>query len=65
MANRCTSLCKYTKYGIEMKQCSPHSADSSTQIEPFIISVKRIQMAKPKPVPPYFLVVQASACLKD
>src|SRR5690606_14105531 len=32
---------------------------------PFINSTKRWEIAKPKPVPPYFLVVEASTCEKD
>lgn len=32
---------------------------------PPISSVRRLQIAKPQPVPPYLRVVELSACVKD
>ena len=36
----------------------------SAQIRPFISSTRRFEMARPRPVPPYSRVVDASACVK-
>ena len=36
----------------------------SAQIRPPINSTKRLEMARPRPVPPYLRVVEASACEK-
>jgi hypothetical protein len=42
----------------------PESGPLSTQIFPPIISTKRVEIVSPKPVPPYFRVVEVSACVK-
>ncbi len=40
----------------------PFSNKLSTPIVPFIISTNRLDMARPKPVPPNFLAVEISPC---
>ena len=45
------------------KKVVPTPTVDSTQISPFIRPAIRLQMDRPKPVPPYFLVVVPSACL--
>src|SRR6202167_4977807 len=41
----------------------PRAGTLSTQILPPIKSTKRLVIAKPRPVPPYFRVVELSACV--
>ena len=42
----------------------PRPFPASTSTEPPIIAASCLQMASPRPVPPYFRVVEASACTK-
>ena len=42
----------------------PFPGSLSTQISPPIMLTNRLEMVSPRPVPPYFLVVDVSAWLK-
>src|ERR1035438_1054188 len=50
---------------IVKKNDVPFPTSLSTQIFPPIISERRLLITKPRPVPPYVLVVEASTWLKD
>ena len=50
--------------GREVEACCPRPGSLSTQMRPPISSTSRAEMARPSPVPPYFRVVEPSACAK-
>ena len=47
--------------GIVNQNMEPPYGFGLTPISPFIAAIKALQIARPKPVPPYFLEVEASA----
>ena len=49
--------------GTSNQNVAPWPASESTPIWPFISSTMRLEMARPRPVPPYRRVVEASAWL--
>ncbi len=52
-------------WGIVNWNADPVPTSLSTQMPPPMSSVNRLLIARPKPVPPYFLVVDASTWLND
>ncbi len=51
--------------GISNQNVEPRPGSDSTPMRPPIRSMMRLQIARPKPVPPYSRVVEASACAKE
>ena len=51
------------EFGLKEKM-EPLPSSLVTPISPFIISTRRLEMARPRPVPPYLRVVEPSAWLK-
>src|SRR6516225_4548487 len=56
------STCRWTTTGRVNANVEPWPGCDSTQILPPCISMMRFDMASPKPVPPFFLVMALSAC---
>src|SRR5438067_2307209 len=56
------SACRSTLTGSVKANVEPRPGCDSTQILPPCISMMRFDMASPKPVPPFFLVMALSAC---
>ena len=56
------STCRSTITGSVKAKVEPWPGRVSTQIRPPCISMMRLDMASPKPVPPFFLVIVLSAC---
>src|SRR5262249_33459146 len=56
------STCRSTITGNVKVNVEPLPGCDSTQIRPPCISMMRLDMASPKPVPPFFLVMALSAC---
>jgi hypothetical protein len=56
------STCRSTITGSVKVKVEPCPGCDSTQILPPCISIMRFDMASPKPVPPFFLVMALSAC---
>jgi hypothetical protein len=56
------SICRSTITGSVKVNVEPWPGCDSTQIFPPCISMMRFDMASPKPVPPFFLVMALSAC---
>ena len=56
------STCRSTTTGSLNANVEPWPGCDSTQILPPCISMMRFDMASPKPVPPFFLVMALSAC---
>src|SRR6516165_9935856 len=56
------STCRSTTTGSVNVKVEPWPGCDSTQILPPCISMIRLEMASPKPVPPFFLVMALSAC---
>src|SRR6516164_4208702 len=56
------STCRSTMTGSVKANVEPWPTCDSTQIRPPCISMIRLEMASPKPVPPFFLVMALSAC---
>ena len=54
-----------TFWGIVNWNADPVPTSLSTQMRPPMSSVNRLLIARPRPVPPYFLVVDASTWLND
>ncbi len=48
---------------ISQEKTLPRPSWLSTQIRPPISSINRLAMASPNPVPPYFPVIEGSACV--
>src|SRR6516162_3005309 len=56
------STCRSTITGSVKVNVEPWPGCDSTQIRPPCISMMRFDMASPRPVPPFFLVIALSAC---
>src|SRR6516165_4739498 len=62
LAHAAASTCRSTITGSVNVKVEPWPSCDSTQIRPPCISIMRFDMASPKPVPPFFLVIALSAC---
>ena len=51
-----------TTTGREKENVEPCPGADSTRIFPPCISMMRFEIASPRPVPPFFLVIELSAC---
>src|SRR6266536_74882 len=51
-----------TRTGRVKQKVDPLPGSDSTQIRPPCISMMRLAMDKPRPVPPFFRVIELSAC---
>ncbi len=56
------STCRSTRTGSLKENVEPWPTCDSTQILPPCISMMRLDMASPKPVPPFLRVIVLSAC---
>jgi len=56
------STCRSTMTGSVKVNVEPWPGCDSTQIRPPCISIMRLEIASPNPVPPFFLVMALSAC---
>src|SRR5215471_8474873 len=56
------STCRSTMTGSVKVNVEPSPGCDSTQIRPPCISIMRLEMASPKPVPPFLRVIALSAC---
>src|SRR5262249_42829052 len=56
------STCRSTMIGSENAKSEPRPGWDSTQIRPPCISMMRLDMASPRPVPPFLRVMALSAC---
>src|SRR6516225_12177640 len=62
LAHAVGSTCRSTMTGSVKVNVEPWPGCDSTQIRPPCISMIRLEMASPNPVPPFFLVMALSAC---
>src|SRR5262249_25147175 len=60
-AHACTT-CRSAMTGSVNAKVEPWPGSDSTQIRPPCISMIRFDIASPRPVPPFFLVIALSAC---
>ena len=56
------ATCRSTRTGSANRKVEPRPRADSTQIRPPCISTIRLAMARPSPVPPFFRVLELSAC---
>src|SRR6202040_4359239 len=61
-ASIAASTCRSTRTGTVNENVEPSPTVESIQIRPPCISMMRFEIARPKPVPPFFLVIALSAC---
>ena len=54
--------CSFTVTGSAKENVEPSATRDSTQIFPPCISIMRLEMASPSPVPPFLRVIELSAC---
>ena len=57
-----TATCCSTRTGTVKENVEPFPTAESTQIRPPCISMMRLEIASPKPVPPFLRVIELSAC---